>query len=125
MCKALPCVHVKQFCSKGHDTFIIGRNASDGCNQCTRDGTRKRQAKQRTFIQEAKNSPCSDCHITYPYYVMQFDHTNPADKKYSIGKVGSTIALKSLQLEIQKCDVVCANCHAIRTYKRMIGGCNE
>lgn len=48
---------------------------------------------------------------------MQFDHLNPQEKKYEISKM-SCYSVKTIMAEIEKCDVVCANCHSERTYMR-------
>lgn len=62
--------------------------------------------------------PCQDCGVKYPHYVMEFDHTG--DKKSNISELASRKASqKQLWEEISKCDVVCANCHKVRTW---IGG---
>ncbi|OXR46664.1 hypothetical protein B7C42_01639 [Nocardia cerradoensis] len=74
----------------------------------------------RSIIREAKSKPCADCGVSYPYYVMQFDHLG--DKKFNIGAIGPTASRKRLLAEIAKCDVVCANCHAERSYQRMQSG---
>lgn len=72
----------------------------------------------RELIQSAKKKPCVDCKKTYPSYVMDFDHTKD-DKKFNISsstrRGGS---LETVQKEIDKCEVVCANCHRIRTHHR-------
>jgi len=79
---------------------------------------RKRKALVRDFVREAKNKPCADCGISFPYYVMQFDHVR-GEKLLNIGNVTSNGAsIIKLKNEIDKCDVVCANCHAIRTHER-------
>ncbi|MEK7603272.1 MAG: hypothetical protein AAB459_03445 [Patescibacteria group bacterium] len=72
--------------------------------------------KLRAYIRKEKNRPCLDCNAQYPYYVMQFDHIR--DKKYHISTLVSSNNLKKLQEELKKCEVVCANCHAERTYQR-------
>lgn len=69
--------------------------------------------KYRQYLREAKNKPCVDCKVWYPYWVMDFDHRNPTEKKFTIGV--SNKSLKALKEEIAKCDVVCANCHRQRT----------
>ena len=72
----------------------------------------------RDFIRESKNKPCADCGISFPYYVMQFDHVR-GEKALNIGNVTSKgLSITKLKKEISKCDVVCANCHAIRTHER-------
>ena len=78
----------------------------------------KRQIRAREYAKRAKEVPCADCGIEYPYYVMDFDHV--LEKKFLINKyVKGGPSLKSLQLEIDKCEVVCSNCHRIRTYNRL------
>ena len=71
------------------------------------------------FLQEEKSKPCSDCGITYPYYVMQFDHTG-TDKVMNIEKLSHEAGIETVKMEIAKCELVCANCHAIRTYNRLL-----
>jgi hypothetical protein len=79
---------------------------------------KRRKEQVRDFIRQAKNKPCADCNQIYPYYVMQFDHVR-GDKRLNIGNVSSRgLSMSKLIKEINKCDVVCANCHAIRTHQR-------
>lgn len=76
--------------------------------------------KLHSIIDELKNVPCMDCQKIYPPYVMDFDHLR--DKCFDIGSAISTQKSLSLILEeITKCEVVCANCHRDRTYKRLHG----
>lgn len=79
----------------------------------------KRQWIQE-FIREIKNNtPCTDCHRKYPYYVMQFDHTGHSAKTANISDlVRKTVDFSRIWKELAKTEVVCANCHHIRTYKR-------
>jgi hypothetical protein len=76
----------------------------------------KFMATSREIIREAKNAPCADCGVRYPYYVMQFDHLG--DKDFNIGHIGPTCSRAKLMAEIAKCEVVCSNCHAERTHQR-------
>ncbi len=73
--------------------------------------------KRREFVREVKSRPCADCGIQYPYYVMDFDHRNGEEKKCELNRVNQ-ITMRSLKLEIEKCDVVCSNCHRERTFQR-------
>lgn len=83
------------------------------------DKAKRRKELIRDFIREAKNKPCADCGGIFPYYVMQFDHVR-GEKLLNIGNVSSRgLSMPKLKNEINKCDVVCANCHAIRTHERM------
>jgi hypothetical protein len=49
---------------------------------------------------------------------MDFDHVR-GEKRYTIGSLcGSNLSLDYLAEEISKCDVVCSNCHRLRTFAR-------
>ena len=58
-----------------------------------------------------KNHPCEICG-EIDIVVLDFHHRNPEDKAFSIGAICSSgISVDRLQNEIEKCQVVCANCH--------------
>jgi transcription elongation factor Elf1 len=71
--------------------------------------------KKSLYIKEQKNKPCMDCGISYPYYVMDFDHRNPSEKSGNLARMGAS-PFEEIIAEIAKCDLVCANCHRERTY---------
>lgn len=75
--------------------------------------------RYRKILQQAKDKPCMDCGTKYPAYVMQFDHRPGETKRFNIGMmVSHRPAMELFLAEIAKCDVVCANCHAERTWQR-------
>jgi hypothetical protein len=78
--------------------------------------SRERKAANQAFIIEyLKTHPCVDCGET-DLLVLEFDHLR--DKKENISRLIATHELKWLKEEIEKCDVVCANCHRRRTALR-------
>lgn len=78
---------------------------------------KKNQKLLRQMIREAKRKPCSDCRVEYPFYVMQFDHVR-GRKKFDVGRSYLRYGRQQILKEIAKCDVVCANDHAKRTWER-------
>lgn len=78
----------------------------------------RRYAENRAVVTLAKSRPCLDCHVQYPPHVMQFDHRDPSTKKFVIGASLFARPLSAVLEEIEKCDVVCANCHFQRTWER-------
>lgn len=81
--------------------------------------------KIKEFIKEAKNKPCVDCGVSYPPYVMDFDHVR-GKKKFLISLcVKRASALLTIQKEMDKCDVVCSNCHRERTHGKRKNGVIE
>lgn len=51
--------------------------------------------------------------------VMDFDHRPGEVKLFGINSAASRRARHLLEAEIAKCDLVCANCHRIRTRSRL------
>lgn len=70
-----------------------------------------------------KGRSCVDCGISgekHPY-VLDFDHLEGnGTKKFNIGSWSHTVlSIKAIEEEIRKCELVCANCHRIRTFSKM------
>ena len=78
---------------------------------------RKRAARHRRLVADLKSQPCQDCGQTFPPHVMDFDHVG--EKTGEVSKYVYTSGTATLLAEIERCDVVCANCHRIRTYERL------
>ena len=59
---------------------------------------------------------CTDCG-NKDIRVLEFDHLS--DKKFNISEMmARTYSWDSIISEIEKCEVVCRNCHQIRTHER-------
>lgn len=76
---------------------------------------RQRYAERRSLIDSIKlERGCLDCGFRGHPAALDFDHTDPAAKSWSIATNLSRSCERLLQ-EIAKCEVRCRNCHAIRT----------
>lgn len=71
--------------------------------------------RTKAVLAELKNVPCKDCGHSYPPCVMDFDHLDPKTKIRGVSHMVSEAAIRK---EAAKCEVVCANCHRIRTHLR-------
>lgn len=79
----------------------------------------RRYWKLREIVNDAKRRPCADCRNRFHSCAMDFDHVRGV-KSFCIGvSVGSKSAEVLLE-EIAKCDVVCSNCHRLRTHNRRV-----
>jgi hypothetical protein len=77
----------------------------------------------RAWMIELKSKPCHDCGNSFPVCCMDFDHRGDDPKEFNIGSMFAHHYGRSLiEQEIAKCDLVCANCHRIRTRNRRTGG---
>ncbi len=72
-------------------------------------------AQKRQFINSLKSLPCTDCGNAYPPCVMDFDHRDPSTK---LVKSIQNLGIEDIKLEVLKCDLVCSNCHRIRTWMK-------
>jgi hypothetical protein len=79
--------------------------------------SRKRRAAIQEYVQGIKSQLCStDCGERHPA-TLQFHHLNSEVKMFNIGNaIRDGISLDRIKKEIEKCIVLCANCHAIRHY---------
>ena len=81
---------------------------------------KKTQAKIRSLINSAKDVPCTDCGIKYDSEVMDLDHVR-GKKLFDVSLgYGRVMAMNKILEEIKKCEVVCSNCHRIRTRDRRL-----
>jgi len=64
-----------------------------------------------------ESAPCKDCGQWFPFYVMDYDHLESENKNFTISQ-SMLRSEESILNEIKKCDLICANCHRIRTYLR-------
>lgn len=95
-----------------NETFRAKQNAASS------KGAKQRKAEKQAYVLEyLRERMCVDCG-EQNLIVLQFDHHND-DKDDNVAYLmcnGGPLA--SLVREIEKCEVVCANCHIIRTARR-------
>lgn len=82
---------------------------------------RKLRAKKENFKKLKEffiSKKCSDCGHQ-DMRVLEFDHLDPTTKtKHVSTLMGDGSSWAKILVEIEKCDIVCANCHRIRTQDR-------
>ena len=81
---------------------------------------KNRQEWLRSKVREAKSVPCADCAQSFDPVCMDFDHLPEFIKEYDISyMVRHRMAWSRIEAEISKCEVVCANCHRLRSKDRL------
>ena len=81
---------------------------------------REERAAIRAHINELKSAPCTDCGGTFDPVCMDFDHRPGEGKRAEVSALiwSGWARLDRVLSEIAKCDLVCSNCHRLRTKKR-------
>lgn len=96
-----------------HDAqWIRNRNA-----KAKKDGLEK---KLRAI--EHMGGVCQDCKKSYPPPVFDFHHLDPSEKELNLGDIMRRKDFSTIEKELSKCVLLCANCHRIRHFE---GGFNE
>lgn len=72
---------------------------------------------QKYIVEYLQNNPCVDCKES-DIIVLEFDHQRDKNKNIS-SLVSEGYSLDTVKKEIEKCEVVCANCHRRRTAKEL------
>lgn len=75
-----------------------------------------RQQKRSLINNVALHYGCQNVNCcwsgNYTVAMLEFHHFNPKDKQFQIGR-GADYGWKTLSKEINKCVVLCGNCHAL------------
>ena len=75
------------------------------------------RTERHNFLIEAKAKPCDDCGRIYPSCAMDFHHRDASTKDRKVARgLRLLYSLPRVVAEIEKCDVLCANCHRIREW---------
>jgi len=119
----------KTHCKRGHEftpentnQLPLGRE----CRRCkefhrlTRTRThrhyeRDRCREQKAILVAEHGGKCCDCNGVFPDCCYQFHHRNPDEKLFNLGRQ-MLRNIDVLRVEAKKCDMICANCHVLRTY---------
>jgi len=107
-----------KLCRRAYQKVWYSQNQPVQAERVKKNRDKFTEEFKRVVWEILSKTPCMDCGETNPL-VLEFDHRDPSDKKFTIAesKSGRKIGMSGLQGELDKCDVVCSNCHRIRTQK--------
>jgi hypothetical protein len=69
----------------------------------------RKRTKQKLI--EYKGGKCIKCGYDKCIRALEFHHRNPNEKEFAISYKGETKKIEKLLEEVDKCDLLCANCH--------------
>ena len=99
-------------CKKHGMTEFVRR--SDGvyrCKKCASEAVQRRRDKTKELLVEYKGGKCEICGYNKCIGALEFHHINPNEKEFGIGQKGYTRSIEKNKEEVDKCILVCANCH--------------
>lgn len=96
-------------CSKCKLNPVVGKRSSY-CGICNSLFTRKRSTALKQKCIEYKGGKCCKCGYNKYLGALEFHHLNPLEKKFTFAKK-MHLDFEVLRLELDKCELVCVNCH--------------
>lgn len=98
--------------AKQNPDWIKKRN-----ERVTKDGVEKKK-RAIAFL----GGKCQDCGGVFHPAVFDFHHLDPSQKEHNLGNILRRKDFSSIEKELTKCVLLCANCHRLRHFE---GGKNE
>lgn len=105
-----------------HNTRILEDKLKPHCKNCKKCGksstrsvcgacnVRERKKKLKMMAVEYKGGKCEICGYSKCITALHFHHKDPSEKDFSIA--GQTRGWEKIRKEIDKCMILCANCHS-------------
>jgi hypothetical protein len=109
-CIVKPTGAVCKQCERSFDSKKIRGSC---CNACW---VNRRRYKIKLQAIEYKGGKCGQCGYNKCPSALTFHHRDPKEKKFNISGSHAR-AWNKIQLELDKCDLLCRNCHAEIEYQ--------
>ena len=86
------------------------------CKKCEHKSQVANRLKKKKRAVEYLGGRCIRCGYNECFYALEFDHVDPSTKEYEMSNMiyGRNWALVGVELD--KCQLLCANCHRIKTF---------
>jgi hypothetical protein len=97
-----------RYCGKNYKQHPTRNKSSTVCNSC-RVNRRRFEVKKRAV--EYKGGKCQRCDYSKSMRALEFHHRDPSQKDFRISG-NHAYRWEKLQIELDKCELVCSNCHA-------------
>lgn len=81
------------------------------CRQYLIAAVYKRRKKIRQMAIEYKGKQCQQCGYDRCAEALEFHHKDTSQKDFSISEKGYTRSWDKVREELDKCSLLCANCH--------------
>ena len=76
-----------------------------------RQAVKNRRKKLREMARASKGSKCQICGYDKCQRALSFHHIDPSKKEFDLSSKGLTRSWDKIKMEIEKCVLICANCH--------------
>lgn len=82
------------------------------CRKCASEAVSRRRQKLKKMAIEYKGGGCKVCGYNRTVWALNFHHLDPDEKDFGISQSGHTKSWEKIKVELNKCILLCHNCHA-------------
>ena len=95
----------------GNTDYVLRNDGRYRCKKCSMNHVLKRRKNLKIMSTEYKGGKCSMCGYDKCIDALEFHHLDPTKKDFSIASSGFTRSWEKIRNELDKCTLVCSNCH--------------
>ena len=106
--------------NKWHNDYYHAKNKEKHTKKIKEQNRSNKRERQRKFLEYLQDKCCAVCGEG-DQLVLEFDHIDPSQKENTVSNLvngGSWTKWERVWEEIQKCQILCANCHRRKTAKQ-------
>jgi 5-methylcytosine-specific restriction endonuclease McrA len=90
--------------------FVFRNDGRFRCKKCAIEAVQRRREKIKQMAVEYKGGKCEKCGYNKYIGALEFHHIN-GEKDFGIGAKGYTRSWEKVKEELDKCELLCSNCH--------------
>lgn len=102
---------LKRFCSKHNESYSPYKNGKYVCKKCQVEKVSECRRQIKVLAVEYKGGKCQMCGYNKCIAALEFHHLDPKEKDFSLGSKGNIKSFSKVKPELDKCILVCSNCH--------------
>lgn len=100
-----------RICEKHNCEYSSYKNGIYVCKKCCNEKISEYRRNLKLKAVEYKGGKCQHCGYSKSVSALEFHHIDPNEKDFGISTKGSTRSFEKIKLELDKCIMLCANCH--------------
>lgn len=110
--KNKPKIIIKECPKHGLTEYSLRDNGKKyKCKRCESEQVQRRRYLIKEKCIDYKGGKCEKCGYNRCNEALEFHHLNPDEKDFSVGKDGYNHSWEQIKKELDKCIMLCANCH--------------
>ena len=103
---------IEKECSKhGKNNHVLDSQGRYRCKKCRVEAVQKRRDLLKIKAVDYKGGKCERCGYSKYIGALEFHHRDPTQKDFGISHRGLTRSWKAMVVELDKCLLLCSNCH--------------